>query len=134
MELINNGNSSSWSGLGSWTKILPQRDVFFLMRCHLIISSRSWKRLMRKMWLHDTDKLATMLNQTTAAQFHPKLKKIIQQWYWAILILCFQHIQILSSLNCIQKSYFHDSFPPTFGVLQFKFYWEFQWKQVFLFH
>ena len=75
-----------------------------------------------------------MLSQTTAARFHLKLKEIIQQWHWAILVLCFQHIQMLSSLNCIQKSYFHDSFPPTFGALQFKFYWKFHWKQALLFH
>ena len=104
------------------------------MRCHLMISSRSWKGVMRKIWLHDKDKLATMLAQTSAARFHPTLKKIIPQWHWAVLVLCFQHIQMLSKLNCIQKSFFHDSFPPNFGVLQFKFYWKFHWKQALLFH
>ena len=75
-----------------------------------------------------------MLAQTSAARFHPTLKKIIPQWHWAVLVLCFQHIQMLSKLNCIQKSFFHDSFPPNFGVLQFKFYWKFHWKQALLFH
>ena len=111
-----------------------ERALFFLMRCHLMISSRSCKGLMRKIWLHDKDKLATMLAQTSAARFHPTLKKIIPQWHWAVLVLCFQHIQMLSKLNCIQKSFFHDSFPPNFGVLQFKFYWKFHWKQALLFH
>ena len=75
-----------------------------------------------------------MLAQTSAARFHPTLKKIIPQWHWAVLVLCFQHIQMLSKLNCIQKSFFHDSFPPNFGVLQFKFYWKFHWKHALLFH
>ena len=75
-----------------------------------------------------------MLAQTSAARFHPILKKIIQQWHWAVLVLFFQHIQMLSNLNCIQKSFFHDSFPPKCGVLQFKFYWKFHWKQALLFH
>ena len=81
------------------------------------ISTRSCKRLMKKMQLHDKRKLVKIFGQTIAAQFHSTLEEIIQQWHWAILVLCFQHIQMLSSLNCIQKSYFHDSFPPTFGVL-----------------
>ena len=114
-------------------KIL-QRALFFLMRCHLMISGRSCKGLIRKNWLHDKDKLATMLAQTSAAQFHPTLKKIIPQWHWAVLVLCFQHMQMLSELYCIQKSFFHDSFPPNFGVLQFKFYWKFHWKHALLFH
>ena len=75
-----------------------------------------------------------MLAQTSAAQFHPTLKKIIPQWHWAVLVLCFQHMQMLSELYCIQKSFFHDSFPPNFGVLQFKFYWKFHWKHALLFH
>ena len=104
------------------------------MRCHLMISSRSYKGLIRKNRLHDKDKLATMLAQTSAAQFHPTLKKIIPQWHWAVLVLCFQHMQMLSELYCIQKSFFHDSFPPNFGVLQFKFYWKFHWKHALLFH
>ena len=29
---------------------------------------------------------------------------------------------MLSELNCIQKSFFHDSFPPNFGLLQIKFF------------
>jgi len=50
------------------------------------------------------------------------------------LVLCFQHIQMLSDLNWIQKSFFHDSFPPKCGVLQFKFYWNYHWKQALFFH
>ena len=104
------------------------------MRCHLMISGRSCKGLMKKIRLQDKDKLATMLAQTSAARFHPTLKKIIPQWHWAVLVLCFQHMQMLSELNCIQKSFFHDSFPPNFGVLQLQFYWKFHWKHALLFH
>ena len=46
----------------------------------------------------------------------------------------FSNMQMLSEFNCIQKSFFHDSFPLNFGVLQFKFYWKFHWKQALLFH
>ena len=50
------------------------------------------------------------------------------------MVLCFQHIQMLSDLNWIQKSFFHDSFPPKCGVLQFKFYWNYHSKQALFFH
>ena len=37
-------------------------------------------------------------------------------------------------LKLNQKSFFHYSFPPKCGVLQFKFYWKFHWKHALLFH
>ena len=104
------------------------------MRCHLVISSRSCKWLMRKFRLHKKNKLAMMLAQLSAAHFHLMLTKIIKQWHWSVLVLSFQHLQMLSNLNWIQKSFFHDSFPPKCGVLQFKFYWNYHWKQALFFH
>ena len=104
------------------------------MKCHLMISRRSCKGLMRKIRLRNKNKLATMLAQLSAAHFHPTLAKIIKQWDWPVLVLCFQHIQMLSKLNCIQKSFFHDSFPPKCDVLQFRFYWNYHWKQALFFH
>ena len=111
-----------------------QRALLFLMRCRLTISTRSWKGLISKIRLHNENKLATMLAQLSAAHFHPMLTKIIKQWHWPVLFLCFKHIQMLSDLNWIQKSFFHDSFPPKCGVLQFKFYWNYHWKQALFFH
>ena len=57
------------------------------------ISTRSCKRLMKKMQLHDKRKLVKIFGQTIAAQFHSTLEEIIQQWHWAILILCFPHFK-----------------------------------------
>ena len=105
------------------------------MRCRLTISTRSWKGLISKIRLHNENKLATMLAQLSAAHFHPMLTKIIKQWHWPVLVLCFQHIQMLSDLNWIQKSFFHDLFPPKCGVLQLNFCWNYHWKQaLFLLH
>ena len=111
-----------------------KRALLFLMRCNLTNSSRSCKGLISKIRLHNENKLATMLAQLSAAHFHPMLTKIIKQWHRPVLVLCFQHIQMLSNLNWIQKSFFHDSFPPKCSVLQFKFYWNYHWKQALFFH
>ena len=73
---------------------LHQRALLFLTRCHLMISIRSCKGLMRKTRLHNKNKLATMLAQLSAAHFHPMLTKIIKQWHRPVLVLCFQQIQI----------------------------------------
>ena len=104
------------------------------MRSHLINRTRTCKGLISKIQLDNENKLATMLAQLSAAHFHPMLTKIIKQWYRPVLVLCFQHIQMLSNLNWIQKSFFHDSFSPKCGVLQFKFYWNYRWKQALFFH
>ena len=106
------------------------------MRYHLMISTRSCKGLISKIRFHNKNKLATMLAQLSAAHFHPMLTKIIKQWHRLVLVLCFQHIQMFSNLlvNWIQKSFFHDSFPRKSGVLQFKFYWNYHWKQALFFH
>ena len=99
-----------------------------------MISTRSCKGLISKIRLHNKNKLATMLAQLSAAHFHPMLTKIIKQWHRPVLVLCFQHIQMLSDINWIQKSFFHDSFPPKCDVLQFKFDWNYHWKQALFFH
>ena len=83
--------------------MVPKRALLFLMRCHLMISSRSCKGLMRKIRLHNKNKLARMLAQLSAEHFHLTLAKIIKQWHWPVLVLCFQHIQMLSKLNYIKK-------------------------------
>ena len=111
-----------------------ERALLLFVSCHQTNSSRSWKGPMKKIQLHGRTKTIKMLVQTAAAHFRAQLKDVIEEWNRSIWVLCFLHLQMLSSWNSIKKSYFHDSFSPTFCAHKFKFYWNFHEKDALLFN
>ena len=115
-----------------WRKIY-KRVLLIFLNCHQTNSSRSWKGPMKKIQLHGRTKTIKMLVQTAAAHFRAQLKDVIEEWNRSIWVLCFLHIQMLSSWNSIKKA-FHDSFSPTFCAHKFKFYWNFHRKYALLFN
>ena len=111
-----------------------ERVLLIFLNCHQTNSSRSWKGPMKKIQLHGRTKTIKMLVQTAAAHFRAQLKDVIEEWNRSIWVLCFLHLQMLSRWNSIKKSYFHDSFSPTFCAHKFKFYWNFHRKDALLFN
>ena len=137
VEYFKSGRHNLWriwslSSLESSVKI--ERVLWIFLNCHQTNSSRSWKGPMKKIQLHGRTKTIKMLAQIAAAHFRAQLKDVIGEWNRNIWVLCFLHIKMLSNWNSIKKSYFHDSFSPTFCAHKFKFYWSFHKKDALLFN